>query len=248
MKALRISWIVVFALCALILLARGASASGAEGEELPTLSLVLARYVEAVGGRDAVENLETRVCQGLEIDDRPHRGPVETSRVEAYGKMPDRTLTVVHGPDGVACTGCDGWVGWHTGPTAVRLEESERRSRTAWLLDPQGPVRLEEYFPGMHLAGRGVVEGQPVYVVECDRDTAHYALYFDTETGLLIRVGYYWSLGDYREVDGVMVPFQISGSRKGGSTTFVFAEVVHDVPLEDNLFHMPPVVGAPSSK
>ena len=65
------------------------------------------------------------------------------------------------------------------------------------------------------------------------------------ETGLLRRIGYYWDLTDYREVDGVMVPFRIARSRKGGSTTLVFDRVAHNVPLEDNLFHMPPVVGVP---
>jgi len=243
-RALRISWIVVFALCALILFARAAAASGAERDELPTLSLVLARYVDAVGGREAVESLTTRVCTGREVDDRPYRGPAVTAPLEAYGKVPDRALTVVHHLDGDVRDGCDAWVGWHVSPDGIRLEDRQGRSKTAWLLDAHGPLRLEEYFPGMILAGRDAVEGRPVYVVECDRDPAHYALHFDVETGLLRRIGYYWGLSDYREVDGVMVPFRIARSRKGGSTSFVFDEVAHNITLDDNLFHMPPLVGA----
>jgi hypothetical protein len=64
----------------------------------------------------------------------------------------------------------------------------------------------------------------------------HYTLYFDAETGLLIRIGYYWHLLDYRDVDGIKIPFRIVMNRKGGSSTYVFDEVKHNIPIDDILF------------
>ena len=78
-------------------------------------------------------------------------------------------------------------------------------------------------------------------------DSAHYALSFDCETGLLTGIGYYWSVLDYREVDGIKIPHRIEMSRKGGSSTFVFDLVKHNVPLEDVLFREPASRREPAS-
>lgn len=82
--------------------------------------------------------------------------------------------------------------------------------------------------------------GRWVFVLESPKlDPAHFALSFDVETGLLLGIGYYWYLEDYRKVDGVLLPHRIQMSRKGGSTTFVFDLVVHNLPLADELFTVP---------
>ena len=60
-------------------------------------------------------------------------------------------------------------------------------------------------------------------------------------SGLLNGIGTYWEVQDYRAVDGVLLPHKIVCSRKGGSSTFVFEEIKHNVPIDDGKFSMPNV-------
>lgn len=214
---------------------------GASGEALPSVEEILDRYVEAVGGRDAIEKLTTRVCRGDLITDLSWRPPVEVVPFEAYAKVPGRVLIVKEEITGVVRREAfDGKVGWWQEDGRSERDDDAVRLKTAWLVDPQGPVRLRHYFPGLRLTGKTTVAGREAYVVEpAGLKKAHHALHFDVETGMLIRIGYYWDLQEYGEVDGVKVPFRVAMSRKGGSSTFVFDEIEHNVPIEDARFEMP---------
>ncbi len=75
-----------------------------------------------------------------------------------------------------------------------------------------------------------------MYVVDTARGGP---LYFDAQTGLLLRVGLYEELHEYREVDGVLVPHRLVYSRKGGSTTLVVVTIEHNVSLPDERFAVP---------
>jgi hypothetical protein len=56
---------------------------------------------------------------------------------------------------------------------------------------------------------------------------------------LLVRLGYSGVLSDYRVVDGVRVPFRYALSRKGGSSTYSFDRIAHNVPVDRTHFAMP---------
>ena len=75
-------------------------------------------------------------------------------------------------------------------------------------------------------------------------------LYFEAKSGLLLRQVRYGEtpLGrnptqidyaDYREVDGVKVPFRWTLSRTNGRFTIQIAEVKNNVPEEDQKFAKP---------
>jgi hypothetical protein len=84
----------------------------------------------------------------------------------------------------------------------------------------------------MRMRGVATLEGRRAYRADIDDDVSH-ALYFDAETGLLVRLGYNRELDDYREVDGVLVPFSMAISRKGGSSTYIVETIEHNVPIDD---------------
>ena len=76
-------------------------------------------------------------------------------------------------------------------------------------------------------------------------------LYFDTQTGLLLRMVRYSQspLGlnptqidyaDYREADGVKVPFRWTVSRPGNRFTIQVEEMKQNVPVDDSKFTAPP--------
>jgi predicted O-methyltransferase YrrM len=110
------------------------------------------------------------------------------------------------------------------------------RSWLGYLLNPQGPLFIREYFPGMILETQEILGGRSVYLVN---NKTQNVLYFDVETGLLSRIGLSWEFQDYREVDGVKFPFRVATSRKGGESYFAFDEIEHNVPVDDRQFAIP---------
>lgn len=206
--------------------------------KLPTLAQILERYVEAIGGREAAERLTTRVCKGRFIDDRPYAGPKQIIPFETYSKVPDKSLFILKHPKNKEQEGFDGKIRWRLDTNGLIRRENQERSQMDYFLDPQNTLRIWEYFPGMELMGRVKLRGHSVYVVENSRKSPHYTLYFDTESGLLIQIGYY-ELHEYRAVDGIKFPFRLEYSRKGGSNTYVFDDVRHNMPVEDKRFALP---------
>jgi len=206
----------------------------------PALEEVLQRYIDAVGGREAIARLTTRVMTGRLVTDLPSRQPPvrESNRFSVYSKTPQRYLRVQQSESGTYSDGCDGQTCWSASRAEVKLDTHCDRS-FIWLVDPQNALRLREYFPEVKITGVTTLEGRSVYRVDIDDRPSH-ALYFDAETGLLVRLGIFGELSDYREVDGVLVAFRLAISRKGGSSTYVFEKIEHNVPLDDTRF-TPPV-------
>lgn len=223
------------------ILIQGAVASTVETQALPTTGQVLESYIEAIGGRETIAGLTTRFCLGRMIHDLHwSRPPYEVVPIAGYATSSDRMLMVEHKSGGIRCEGFDGETAWVQDAGGVTVNDSPIRSKTAWLLDPQGALRMEEYFPGLEVTSKESLDGRIVYVLEpAELDRAHFALYFDAETGLLVRVGYYWELKDYRDVDGIKVPYRIDMSRKGGSSTIVLDFVKHNLPMDKPLFATP---------
>jgi hypothetical protein len=208
-------------------------------EPLPTLQEILDRHIAAVGGRDAIAKLTTRVMKGRLVTDLPTRQPPvhESNGFWVYAKAPGRYLVIQQSAFGTRREGYDGEICWSRAGAEVALDAHYDR-RFAWLLDPQNALHMREYFPDMTVAGAATLDGRLMYRVDIDDDPSH-TLHFDAETGLLVRLGIHRELHDYREVDGVLIPFRMAMSRKGGSSTYIFDEIEHNVPVDDDRFAAP---------
>jgi hypothetical protein len=215
--------------------------ASAEVGALPTPEQIIDRYIDALGGRVALEKLYTRVCTGHIITDLTWKTPrVEALRFEAYAEVPSSILFTTHSEDETWREGFDGQTGWLLKDGELTLDESTDGRKLDWLLNPQNALRIEEYFPELALSGLESVAGRPAYVlVPAGMDPAHYSFFFDTETGLLLGIGYHTEVHDYRCVGGVLFPYRFVFGRKGGSTSYVFDDVLHNVPLDDKLFEVP---------
>ncbi|MGB3861589.1 MAG: class I SAM-dependent methyltransferase [Candidatus Aminicenantaceae bacterium] len=210
-------------------------------EESPTLNKILSRYIEAVGGRDAISKLTTRVCEGRFVDDLSWQVPeVKSYDLKAYAKIPDKWVTIMQIPKGTEQNGFDGTAGWKLNADRIERDDRARRSWLGYLLNPQGILHIQDYFPGLRLESKEILDGREAYLVETSSsDGTQNRLYFDAETGVLVRIGMYWELKDYREVDGVKLPFCIETSRKGGKSYFAFDKIEHNVSIGLAQFSMP---------
>ena len=219
-----------------------------EPTELPSAEVLVKRYVEAVGGREALLNLGTRVSEVRVVThlewDHPdeHASIHKVDSLSVFGTSSGEFLIVTRTGDGTMLEGCDGRDQWKIDPNGVVFEKKPMGARDRWMTDPQFPLKLVHYFPEMKVLGVDVWGNDRggrdrVFVVAIDGDESH-RLGFDVETGLLTRIGYNRELRDYREVDGVLMPMQVAYSRKGGSSTYYVDAVEHNTKMDPTMFSL----------
>lgn len=226
---------IAIALLSLLLAAPPAAADETTAGE------VIERFVEAVGGRAAVETLQTRVILGRVIDDLSWKEPpLQITPLGAWSTGGGELLVATLGRTGIRREWTNGEGTWvREGQAVERHDEIGRKFR--WLYDPFGFIRIDDYFAGLRVRGIERREDRDVYALEPggDLDPLYYTLYFDVASGLLTGIGHYWILADWRDAGGVLFPHRIVCGRKGGSTTFVYDQVYHNEILDDAMFAPP---------
>ena len=206
--------------------------------ELPSVDELLERYVEAIGGRDAVAALRTRVAEMHLVTDLQRETPVyEVDTLSVYGTSAGEFLVVTKTPRGVILEGFDGNEDWRIDVDGTVQGHHPRGPRDSWMTDPQFPLKLRSHFPDMSVVGEQYWGGERVYAVDIDGDESH-RLGFDVETGLLTRLGYNRELRDSEKVDGVLVPRRVAISRKGGSSTYYLDSIAHNTTLDRAIFSL----------
>ena len=223
----------------------------------PTVQQVFDKYVAAVGAPAAVAKFQTHVLKGTATGVQ--------GRAQAYEltlKAPDKFLLVTEGQQGKFMQGLNSAGGWVVSPRGGRqMSPSELASarQSAELL------ALVKFRPSatMRVVGhRKVGERDAIVVVDRPSETVQRRYFFDAETGLLVRVltltdailnqiPEQVDFEDYREVDGVRVPFtvRVSSVMPVNNQTRVVTEVKSGVAVEDSLFNMPgPPAPTPTPK
>jgi len=209
-------------------------------DDAPSLGEIIERYIETAGGRSALERLETRVVRARIVTDLPTWDPpvFEVDSLTVYSEVPGRYLVVHQSSGGTVLEAHDGTTGWKRDVEGKAFAFDGVGAGDAWLVDPRFPLRLGEYFPNMSYLGEATIQGRALHVVDIDGEHLH-RLYFDVESGLLARLGYNTTIVRCGEVDGVKVPVEVEYSRKGGSSTYILDAVVHNVPVDPQLFSLP---------
>jgi zinc protease len=150
--------------------------------------------------------------------------------------------------------------GWVKNPGGVReLRPNELADVRRGALD-LAAIKIQEPFPRMTVTGRERVGGREAVVLEAKASpgaTSRY--YFDAQSGLLLRVltlretvlhaiPEQIDFEDYREVDGVRLPFtvRVSNIDTYFSSTRRFSEIRHNVDVDDSVFAQPPAAPRPT--
>ncbi len=216
---------------------------------------VLAGYVAALGGRAALEKINSRVAKGsFDVSGIAMSGPVEI-----YAKSPNLMLLVLKMPGQETFKdGFDGRVGWEQNPDDGITDKTGLEGGSAIRdADFYQPLKLRLQYPNLILkgtgklslgkGGSGKVEERDTLVLEAPRNGSPRRFYFDTANGLLLRTEEWNAAGkiteageyqDYREVDGVKVAFTFH-IIQDMHFTIKFTEVKHNVPIDDAIFVKP---------
>jgi len=215
----------------------------------PAPDEIIAKYVSAAGGATVLEKLKTRQEKGtITIGGR-------SMPDEIFNGAGGKQLTVIHLPNGDSMTGYDGASGWTSAPnrpvhSIPAVEVASARVET----DLQLPLHMKQLFDELKSAPVENVGNREAYVIAGLRSGEIAAkFYFDRSSGYLLRILRYAEspLGrnptqidydDYREQDGVKLPFRYTISRPNSRMMVQIDEVKFNVPIDDEKFAPPPGV------
>jgi len=227
----------------------GAFATVVWAQQALTAEQVLEKSIAAAGGREAMEKITSTVGKGtLEV---PSQGV--TGALEYYAKAPSKRLIVVKIEGwGELRRSCDGQTAWEENPgSGFRTMEGEEREDALRECLFNEELKWRELYPKVELASKEKVGGREAYkVVMSPASGKPVTRYFDAETFLLagqatkratpegvveVRAEYF----DYREVDGVKVPFGVKELTPGQEVIVKLAELKNNLEIEDARFAKP---------
>ena len=225
-------------------------AGAAEPVEVPSAEAILNRYVEAAGGKAALEKIQTRVTKGkMEMTTLGLSG-----NMELRAKVPNKQVSSVElAGFGSIREGFDGTVGWTDAPgVGLRTKSGSELGRDQRSKVFPRELKLKEVYERMEAKGSAKVAGADAWVVEASHKGGKPdRLFFDQKSGLLVREESTVATGvgemtfqvdflDYREVDGVKIPFLVK-IPKPETMGFQIKvdEVKHNVAMQDTEFAKP---------
>jgi photosynthetic reaction center cytochrome c subunit len=226
--------------------ARAETGTAPPAAPTPTADDVIQKYMTAMGGADAIRTITSRVEKGMILV-----GGSQTP-IEVLTKAPNKRVTISHTANGDSFTAFDGTAGWmgNTGRPAREMSPAESGASS---LDAEFAIalRLKEIFPQIRRARPEQIGGAMCEsLIGTGPGRLPVRLYFDQNSGLLIRLVRYAETpvgrsptqvdyADYRDADGVKIPFRWTLSRLNGRFTIQIADVKSNVPIDDAKFTKP---------
>jgi photosynthetic reaction center cytochrome c subunit len=212
---------------------------------LPTTDQILDKYLAAVGGADALKKIKSRVQKGS-LDAGGMQFPIEV-----YSEAPDKRISISHPQGGESVTAFNGEVGWLSIRNGFHRMTAPEREAARLDAELYFPVRVRELYKEFRVRPGEEINGHTTYLVtakEANRPSLR--LYFDQQSGLLLRQMRFAEtpLGqnptqidyaDYREIDGVKIPYRWTLTRPNGSFTINVQQVQQNVPIDEKLFVVP---------
>lgn len=220
-------------------------------ETPPTVKQILDRYVQALGGVDTLNKINSRIAKGSRIGADGVLVPEEV-----YQKAPDKLLTITSYPQVVFSNGYNGATAWghssRDGATPLPDQLIAQIKRDAVFYKE---LKTEKLYSSLTVLGKTSVRDMDAYIVQAKpADGPIEKLFFDVKTGLLVRrytesdtplgkLPLQTDYEDYRDVDGIKQPFLIHWLFPGRVWGRKIDEIKQNVPLDDAKFN--PLVSRP---
>jgi photosynthetic reaction center cytochrome c subunit len=224
-------------------------ARAASGE--PTADAIFDKYIQALGGAAPLAALTSYSAKGTST---PFGDVTSGYAAEVYAKAPNQLATIVHQQEGDMARTFDGRTGYFMLPLTVvqeypwtggALEGARLDAEMAF------PAHVKDYLTNWRVGYSTQLNGTDVRVVQGTGAAGLLAtLYFDKQTGLLVRMARYATspLGrvptqidysDYRAVAGVQMPFKWSYTWLSGRDDFALTDIQANVTIDPAKFGKP---------
>jgi photosynthetic reaction center cytochrome c subunit len=227
-------------------------AESVQAESLPGVQEILDHYVQALGGQAALDRVKTRAFKTLGLKEQ--NPPTIT---EWYQESPNKVLQF---------RSSQGYTSWVAFNGQHAWAQDNEKSYWGMLNTPERNqiMRDSEMYPGSRLKsqyqnvatiGKEQVHGHDTYIVAgISPEGAHEKFLFDAQTGLLLRrdiqdqsifgfLPVQAEYDDYRDVDGVKIPFIVQWSSAGGAwgirTSSRIVDIHQNVAINSEKFDHP---------
>jgi len=240
-------------LAALMFLVAPAGAQEATEKPLPTVDEIVAKYLEAIGGRDKLKAIQSMKMTGKMVMGQGMEAPFTLEMKRPKGVRMDFTFQGM-----TASSAFDGEKGWRvipfqgrTDPEPLSADEIKQVKDQA---DIDGPlVDYKDKGSTVDLVGRESVEGADTYhlkITNKDGDVRNMYLHADEflpikETMKRTLHGNEMeletSVGEYKDVGGLKFPHSVETKAKGMPTgqAMVIEKIELNVPVDSSRFQMP---------
>jgi len=218
----------------------------------PTVEDLVARHLEAMGGTERLEAIET-----LSMSGRAKTRPGQEALVTRQVKLPGRIRTEFSFQGVTAVFACGGSTCWYVDPMAGVFDaEPMLQSEAKLAIDEADILGIIDWKAKGHraeLLGKETIDGRETYKLKVTsaRD-AEYTNYLDAESALLVRevttrtirdrtVKVVTDFSDFRTVDGVVFPHSIRSGAEGQDKFLdvVVEKIEINATIDDSRFEMP---------
>jgi len=226
----------------------------------PSAEQLLDKFITAIGGAERVGRLTSWTAKGTYIG----YAEAQTVPLEIYARAPGQLTRIIRTFDGLSTTVFDGRNAWTSIPeaeTPIPLRQLSGSELDAARLDAQlsFPGNIKQTLTGWQGSVPAVLgDDKDLYVIQ--GNTAGglpVKLYFDAESGLLVRQVRYTEafLGrnmqqidydDYREVGGVKMPFKWTFAWQSGQGRYELTDVQPNTAIDAGRFAQPAPPAAPA--
>jgi len=219
---------------------------------MPSADSLFDKYVQALGGRARVEALTSIAAKGTYAGYDTDQVKVP---VEVFTRAPAARTTIVHTKFGDSVRTFDGTQGWiASADRPVLLMPLTGGNLSGARIDAllSFPLVLKQAFPRWRVT-QTTLNDKDTYVVQSVPQAGQtpVSLYFDEESGLLVRalrfadtvvgrVPTQIDFSDYRDVKGTKLPFTLTTTWTDGQSTMEFADVQANVAIDPARFRQPP--------
>ena len=210
---------------------------------LPSADEILTKYIQALGGEQAIRKITSRVITGTQTVPTGGGGRIPVpAQVERYVKAPGLLLNTYRADNLTISDGFDGAAAWSqdakgavTGTTSFDVIRAKRNA------DLYGSLKLKQEYSRFDVLTMEKVNNRDAYVVSASPQAGGIVerLYFDTQTGFLLRrltlqatpLGNFPSAVDYDDYrdtgSGVKMPFLISATPAFGLVARYDFDIAH---------------------
>jgi photosynthetic reaction center cytochrome c subunit len=216
----------------------------------PPAAQILDKYIQALGGQQRLAAITSFIAKGIAVG----YGPEGTDRpIEIYAKAPNQRTTIIHTLSGDSTSVYDGRLGWHAAPhkpVAVLPLSGGELDNVKLDAELSFPGRIKETLRDWRVGLPTEIDEKPVQVVQGTAGGALATFYFDSDSGLLVRMVRYANskvgrlptqidYSDYRDVSGVKMPFKFKVTWLDGLENVTLNDIQVNVPIDPARFGKP---------
>ncbi len=216
----------------------------AQAADSPTAEEVIAKYLEAAGGKEAIAKVKNRKATGMLL----LKGMGVEADITSYTAPPNAWTEIFLGPFGAVERGMSDGVAWEVHPsegprilTGDDFADMKRQSSLSLLSE------WEKFFSSVEYAGEESIDSVAYHkLVFTPEDGGKVEQYYNTESGLLFLSRSAQNgkptesrLSDYKAVDGVQIPHKIEARGGPYEIELTLDTIEHNVEIPADRFALP---------